>query len=62
METMKEIQDELFQCIQYRKIGQAKQILSNHPEIATAEWIGGYEFEDSTPLIDACRFGECRIF
>ena len=59
MESMKEIQEELFQCIQYlNDSDRAKEILSDHPEIVTAEWIGGNEIEDSTLLIDACRHGE----
>ena len=60
METMKKIQDQLFESIEKRDIDRAKKILSDHPDIATAELSGGHELEDSTLLINACR--NCEYF
>ena len=50
-ETMKNVQDQLFQSIDRRDIDRAKKILSDHPEIATSDLSGGHELEDSTLLI-----------
>ena len=61
-ETMKNVQDQLFQSIDRRDIDRAKKILSDHPEIATSDLSGGHELEDSTLLIDACRNGEYLQF
>ena len=57
-ETRKEIQDQLSESIEWRDIDLAKKILLDHPDIAPDEWIGVHEVEDSTLLIDACRYGQ----
>ena len=59
MEGIKDIQDQLFLLLKQRESEEANQILLKHPELTNMRRTDNYEHEVSTPLIEACRYGEC---
>ena len=61
MEDIKKIQDELFLLLKQRESDKAKKILMKHPELTNMRRTDDYEHEVSTPLIEACRYGEFTL-
>ena len=61
MESMENLQDQLFLLLNERKSDEANQILLKHPELTNKRRTDNYEHEVSTPLIEACRYGECTL-
>ena len=58
METTEKIQDELFMSIQQRNVDRVKAILCDHPELVNMERIRDFHLGTSTPLMEACFWGE----
>ena len=58
MESMENLQDQLFLLLKERKSDEASHILLKHPELINLRRTDDYEHEESTPLIEACRYGE----
>ena len=55
MDTIKKIQDELFESIKQQEFARVREILTDYPELANAERIN---YEVSTPLMEACSSGK----
>ena len=58
---MEGIQDKLFQAIESRQAQEAKHILTEYPELTNLKRTTECDGEVSTPLIEACRYGECML-
>ena len=58
---MEGIQDKLFQAIKSRQAEEAKRILVEYPELTNLKRTTECDGEVSTPLIEACRYGECIL-
>ena len=58
---MEGIQDKLFQAIQSRQAQEAKRILREYPDLTNLKRTTECDGEVSTPLIEACRYGECIL-
>ena len=54
---MGDIQELLFSALKKRKIEEAKQILTDHPELMNMRRTDDFEQEVTTPLIEACKYG-----
>ena len=55
---MEEKQELLFDALKRRKKDEAKQILIDHPELTNVKRIDTIEQEETTPLIEACRYSK----
>ena len=54
---MDDIQELLFSAMKKREIEEAKQILTDHPELINVGRTDDFKQEVTTPLIEACKYG-----
>ena len=57
MDQKQDIQKKLFESIQNSDIDKVQNILSDHPELTNTE-LGDQKRGVTTPLIEACYYGE----
>ena len=58
---MENLPDQLCRLLKERKSEEAKQILLEHPELTNMTMTDEYKQEETTPLLEACRVGECTV-
>ena len=61
MEDIENLKDQLCLLLKERKSEEAKQLLLEHPELTNSTLTDEYKQELTTPLLEACRVGECTL-